>query len=102
MLNHTIGTPDGNVTVSQITVAATATLIIPVSDNPRKLLIINNGASVMDIGGPTVAPGNGIPLQPGGGSFSLDFDFVSPGITRAAWYAAYPSGGGDCRVVELI
>jgi hypothetical protein len=95
-MTQTISTPDGTLTIRRVTIAATATPLVAASDDPRELLVINNSPGVLDLGGPSVTPGAGLPVQPGGG-FRLR---VTEG-SKGEWYAAYAGGGGDCCVVEL-
>lgn len=94
---RTIATADGTLTVERKVIGATATAVATAADGDRELIFINNSAAVMDIGDSSVAPGNGIPLQPNGGSWKVTASSGSKG----AWYAAYAGGGGDLCVVGL-
>jgi hypothetical protein len=94
-----ITTNMGTFTPTPVTVAATATLLVAASIVNQRVIVINNSPSVMDIGGPTVAPGTGIPVQ--GGGDSIDLVLAPQGGTASGLYAAYSGGGGDARVVVL-
>jgi hypothetical protein len=98
-MSQVIVTPIGTLTITRVVVGATATLLIPAAQALNGFTIINNSAVVMDMGASTVAPGTGIPIQGGGGAFSLDAGTCSGTAAATGVYGAITGGGGDCCVV---
>ena len=99
-MSQTITTADGVYTGTPVVVAATATPLFAATQTACEIQIINNSASVLDVGDATVVPGTGIwPVQGGGGCLTLLIQNKGAHPTCTGLYGAYPGGSGDCRVV---
>lgn len=94
-MSVSLGGNDGAPTVSEVTVGASATLLVATGTNRRSVLIVNNGSAVIFIAPDnTASPTHGIPIP--------QYGYFYDDSTLSAWFGVVATGSGDARILKVI